>query len=147
MSNFEGLPASGTTTVEGIIPETPSSGNEWATSFQLSGNNLYSSRDVSVFNLSYIISPTYKGQSFYVYSHGMLTEKWSMDASLQLYRQETDLGTTMSRIMPSLRSAYQMRQQLSFEVEAGMELSRSESALESSKIKRQFFSLGFRWDF
>jgi len=146
-SNFEGLPASGTTTVEGIIPETPSSGNEWATSFQLSGNNLYSSRDVSVFNLSYIISPTYKGQSFYVYSHGMLTEKWSMDASLQLYRQETDLGTTMSRIMPSLRSSYQMRQQLSFEVEAGIELSHSESSLESSETKRQFFSLGFRWDF
>lgn len=147
VSNFEGLLASGTTTVEGIIPEAPSSGNEWATSIQLSGNNLYSSRDVSVFNLSYITSPTYKGQSFYVYSHGMLTEKWSMDASMQLYRQETDAGTTMTRIVPTLRSAYQMRQQLSFELEAGIELSRSESSLESSEIRRQFFSLGFRWDF
>lgn len=147
VSNFEGLPASGTTALEGQLPETPSSGNEWAGSMQLIGNNLYSSKDVSVFNLSYISSPTYRGQSAYAYNRGMVTEKFSADISLQLYRQETDTGTTLTRIMPTLRTAYQMRQQLSFEIEAGVELSRTESTLESSELRRQFFSLGFRWDF
>lgn len=147
VSSYEDLPASGLTTLEGQIPATPGTGNEWAVSPQLIGSNLFSSSDVTVFSLSYIASPLYKAQSFYVYSRANLTDKWTMDLALQLFRQNHDSGMLMTRIMPMLRTAYQMKQTLSLDFEAGLEKNHIESADQSSDGQRQFFSLGFRWDF
>jgi hypothetical protein len=153
VSSYEGLPASGianpdgTPTLTGLYPETPGTGNEWAISPQLIGSNLFSSRDVTVLSFSYISSPFYKGQSFYVYSRANFTDKWSLDASLQLYRQNYESGMLMTRIMPMLRTAYQIRQALSFDAEVGIEMSHTETATQTSDGQRQFFSLGFRWDF
>lgn len=159
VSRYESLPASGlgivdpnvpegiSPTLTGLLPETPDSGNEWAVSPQLIGSNLYSSSDVTVFSLSYISSPLYKGQSFYVYSRGNLTDKWTLDLSLQLYRQNYDTGMLMTRIMPTLRTAYQIRQALSFDMDMGVEMSHTETGTQTSDGQRQFFSLGFRFDF
>jgi len=147
VSNYEGLPASGTTALTGQLPETPGTGNQWAVSPQLIGNNLYSSRDITVFSLSYLSGPLYRGQSFYVYSRAMLTDKWSVDAALQYYRQNYDSGMSMNRIMPMLRTAYQFKQSLSFDLEAGLERSHTEMGDQTSDVQRQFYSLGFRWDF
>lgn len=158
VSRYEAMPASGigfidpnfTTiqpTLTGLMPESPGTGNEWAISPQLIGNNLFSSRDVTVFSLSYISSPLYKGQSFYIYSRGNLTDKWTLDGSLQLYRQNYDAGTLMTRVMPTLRTAYQIRQSLSLDMDAGIEISHTENMTQTSDGNRQFFSLGFRWDF
>lgn len=147
VSNYEGLPASGTTALTGQLPATPGTGNEWAITPQLIGSNLFSSRDVTVFSLSYLSSPLYKGQSFYVYSRAMLTDKWSLDAALQYYRQNYESGMTMNRMMPMLRTAYQFKQTLSFDLEAGIEKSHSEIANQTSDVQRQFYSLGLRWDF
>lgn len=154
VSSYDGLPASGTVdpatqlpTITGVMPETPGTGNELAISPQLIGNNLFSSRDVTVFSLSYISSPLYKGQSFYVYSRANLTDKWTLDASLQLYRQNYESGMLMTRIMPMLRTAYQIRQTLSLDMDAGIEMSHTETATQTSDGQRQFFSLGFRFDF
>lgn len=148
VSSFEGLPAKDNLpAIAGQQLETPGSGNEWAVSPQLIGNNLFSSRDVTVFSLSYMSSPTYKGQSFYVYSRANLTEKWSLDASLQLYRLNYESGMLMTRVMPMLRTAYQMRQSLSLDMDVGLEMNHTENADQSSDVRRQFFSMGFRWDF
>jgi tetratricopeptide (TPR) repeat protein len=159
VSRYESLPASGlgivdpnvpegvSPTLTGLLPETPGSGNEWAISPQLIGSNLYSSRDVTVLSLSYISSPLYKGQSFYVYNRGNLTDKWSLDLSLQLYRQNYDTGMLMTRILPTLRTAYQIRQSLSFDMDMGVEMSHTEIGTQTSDGQRQFFSLGFRFDF
>jgi hypothetical protein len=154
VSSYDGLPASGTIdpatqlpTITGVLSEMPGTGNELALSPQLIGNNLFSSRDVTVFSLSFMSSPIYKGQSFYVYSRANVTDKWSLDASLQLYRQNYESGTLMTRVMPMLRTAYQIRQSLSIDMDAGIEMSHTETATQISDGKRQFFSLGFRWDF
>lgn len=157
VSSYEGLPASGiidpndpnfvAPSLTGLVPETPGTGNDWAISPQLIGSNLYSSRDVTVFSMSYMAGALYKGQSFYVYSRANISDKWSMDASLQYYRQNYESGMFMTRIMPTLRATYQFRQSLSFDMDAGVELSHSENANQITEGQRQFFSLGFRWDF
>jgi hypothetical protein len=158
VSRYGGLPASGIgiidpnlpdpiPTLTGLLPETPDSGNEWAFSPQLIGSNLFSSRDITVFSFSYISSPLYKGQSMYIYSHSNITDKWSLDGSVQFYRQTYDTGTFMSRVMPTLRTAYQIRQSLSLDLDAGIEISHTESGTQISDGQRQFFSLGFRYDF
>ena len=155
VSNYDALPASGTadpttgapTTIAGAVPETVATGNEWAVSPQLIGSNLFSSSDITVFSLSYLSSPLYKGQSFYIYNRSKLTEKLSLDSSLQYYRQLYETGTLMTRIMPTLRMAYQIRQTLSLDMDVGYEFSRTETETQISDSRRQFYSLGFRWDF
>lgn len=158
VSKFEAMPASGlstqdpnlpdpTPTLTGLQSEMPSSGNEIAVSPQFVGSNLYSSRDVTVFSISFLSSALYKGQSFYIYSRGNLTDKWTLDASLQLYRQNYEIGTVMTRTVPMLRTAYQVRQSISLDMDLGVEISHTESASQTSDGQRQFFSLGFRWDF
>jgi hypothetical protein len=154
VSSYDGLSASGLIdpatqlpTITGFIPDTPGTGNEVAISPQLIGSNLFSSRDTTVFSLSYISSQTYKGQSFYVYSRVNVTDKWSLDASLQLYKQNYDTGTLMTRVMPMLRTSYQVRQSFSLEMDAGVEITHTETATNISDGNRQFYSVGFRWDF
>jgi hypothetical protein len=155
VSRFEDMPATGTIdpltgapiTIAGAFPATPGTGNEWAISTQLIGNGLYSSNDISVFSLSFISAPIYTGQSFFVYNRSKLNEKWSLDSSLQLYRMVYDSGMLMTRIMPMLRTAYQIRQSLSLDMDVGIEMSSTETDTQTSDSTRKFFSLGFRWDF
>lgn len=158
VSRYEDMPASGTPVdpfadplapppVNGFLPATPSNGNDWAISSQLIGSNLLSSQDVTVFSLSLMGSTQYHGQSLYIYSRGNFTDKWSMDLSLQLYRQNFESGMTMARVMPMLRTAYQLRQSISLDLDAGVEVTHTEIGTSITEGQRQFFSLGFRWDF
>ena len=162
VSKYEDLPASGTPvdpladpnadplklpSVVGFVSATPSSGYDWAISQQLIGSNLFSSRDVTVFSLSFMGSSLYKGQSLYIYSRGNITDKWSLDASVQYYRQFYESGMLMTRVMPTLRTAYQIRQSISLDMDAGYEVSHTEIGTQITEGQRQFFSLGFRWDF
>lgn len=158
VSRFEAMPASGRATIDpnvppdqptitGLIPASEGSGNDWAFSPMLIGSNLYSDRDVTVLSFSYMSGLLYKGQSFYVYSRANLTDKWSLDGSLQYFKQNYESGIVMTRIMPTLRTAYQIRQTLSIDMDAGIEMSHSESDTQTSDVSRQFFSFGFRWDF
>ncbi len=154
VSSYDGLPASGLIdpatglpTITGVVPETPGTGNDVGISGQMIGNNLYSSRDTTVLSLTLSSSQVYKGQIFYVYNRSNFTSKWSFDTSLQLYRLNFDSGTVMTRIMPMVRTAYQIRQSLSLNMDAGLEKSHTESATQISDGMRQFYSVGFRWDF
>lgn len=154
VSTYDGLPASGLTdpatglpTITGVVPETQGTGNDVGLSGQMVGNNLYSSRDTTVLSLTLSSSPVYKGQVFYVYNRSNFTDKWSFDTSLQIYRLNYDSGILMTRIMPMLRTAYQIRQSFSLNMDAGLEKSHTESATQISDGMRQFYSLGFRWDF
>lgn len=46
-----------------------------------------------------------------------------------------------------LRVSYQVKDRLSLNAEGGMEFSTMSDANQSTDTKRQFYSLGFRWDF
>jgi hypothetical protein len=158
VSRYEDMPESGTPVdpfadplapppVVGFLSSTPSNGNEWAISTQLIGSNLLSSQDVTVFSLSLMGSALYKGQSLYVYSRGNISDKFSLDASVQFYRQYYESGMLMTRVIPSLRTAYQIRKSISLDMDLGLEVSHTEIGTQLTDGQRQFFSLGFRWDF
>lgn len=155
VSSFDSLPTSGTfdpvtgapVTIAGATPETAGTGNEWTITPQLRGSNLISSNDITLFSLSYTTGRSYKGQSFFVYNRSNLANKWSLDTSFQYHRFNYNSGTLMTRMMPMLRVAYQIRQTLSLDMDAGIEISHTETETQTSDGKRQFYSLGFRWDF
>lgn len=163
VSRYEDMPASGlgivdpnvpsgiSPTLTGLLSESPSTGNNWSISPMLIRSNLFSSNDVTILSLGYFSSSLYKGQSFYIYTHGNLTDKWTLDGSLQLYKQIYDTGndtvSVMTRVMPTLRTTYQIRQSFSLDMDLGVEMSHTESGTQTTDSQRQFFSLGFRWDF
>lgn len=148
VSNFSSMPATGTTTLEGVLPAVPESGNNWALTPQLIGSNLYSMQDITVISLSLTKGEVTSGESLFVYSRAVLATKWTLDASMQLYKMNFQTNNAeMTRIMPMLRVSYQMKERLALDAEAGMEFSHMSDANQTIDTQRRFVSFGFRWDF
>ncbi|TXT23055.1 MAG: hypothetical protein FD134_2299 [Gallionellaceae bacterium] len=149
VSNVTGMPSSGTNPLlEGVLAATPGTGTEWALTAQLIGSNLFSNGDVSVFSASANTSQLLKGQSLLVSNHSVLREKWMLDASLRLYRQNDNLGGEQTITTPTLKVSYQAKDRLSLEAEGGFEITGTTPAnAPYSKTTRKFFSLGMRGDF
>ncbi|MBI4938460.1 MAG: hypothetical protein HY846_09670 [Nitrosomonadales bacterium] len=149
VSNITGMPASGADPLlEGVVAATPGTGTEWALTAQLIGSSLFSSSDVSVLSVSASTSQLIKGQSLLVSNHSVLREKWMVDASLRLYRQNDNLGGKQTITTPMLKVSYQAKDRLSLEAEGGFEITGTTPAnAPYAKTTRKFFSLGMRGDF
>lgn len=149
VSNVTGTPSSGMNPLlEGAVVAAPGTGTEWALTAQLIGSNLFSSGDVSVFSVNASTSQLIKGQSLLVSNHSILREKWMVDASLRLYRQNDSLGGKQTITTPTLKASYQAKDRLSLEAEGGYEITGNTPAnAPYSKTTRKFFSLGMRGDF
>ena len=154
VTNISGMPESGTlnpdgtTGLEGYVPGSPASGNVWTISERLMGSDVFISRDLSMCSLSLTKSPMMTGKTLILNSHMYIREPWILDSTLRLYWQNDIIGSKQSVIAPMLKVGYQVKSYLTLEAEGGIEWTTvTPSAMEASKINRQYFSLGFRWDF
>jgi len=122
---------------------------------QTIANGLFRPRDLSVASLSYLDSDTYQGSWFSLTNRMLFQDRWTADLALGYYQQENELGGSLQRYVPSIRTSYRWRKQLSFEAELGIEKSTTESVDTSTTPStvttvdstRRFFMLGYRWDF
>jgi hypothetical protein len=147
VSNISGMPASGATELEGILPATPGTGNETTLTAQAIGSNIFSVQDISVFSLSRVKSPALNGLSFFI-SNRSTVARWTFDTTLRLYRDNNVSGISNTRTSPTLKLTYQkIKDKLNFEAEGGLEATDTSGNGTSSKTTRKFFSLGFRWDY
>lgn len=147
LTNTTGLPASGTTVLEGLLAATPSRGTEKSVSGQVIGSGLYREGDIWSGNISFNTSNAVNGYTVFLYNHNLYANGWTMDTSLQLNRQKDQLGGTTSRISPMVRGAYRLKDQLYLDVDGGLEFARSSGAQQTSKTTRISYSAGLRWDF
>lgn len=154
VSNTSGMPASGTlnpdgtTGLEGFVAATSSTGNAWTIAERLIGNDVLSSRDVSMLSLSYTKSPMMTGKTLLLNNHTYMRELWIVDTTLRLYWQADNSGNRQTVVAPMLKLGYRAKSNLTLESEGGVEWSNSNpSTLQSSKTLRKYFSLGFRWDY
>jgi tetratricopeptide (TPR) repeat protein len=152
-SNASGLPASGTlnpdftTGLEGYVPETPSSGTAWIITERLIGSGVITSRDVSLCSLSVSRSPALTGTTLLLNNHSLFGEQWELDSTLRLYWQ-TYNGDKEYIVAPLLKLGYRVKTYLTLETEGGVEFTNvSPVAQPVSDITRQYYSVGFRWDF
>jgi hypothetical protein len=76
-----------------------------------------------------------------------LQDKWTIDLSLRHYRQQDNLGTDQTRLTPIVRVGYRWRDKITFELEAGMEISEITNSSQTEDSTRNFYMLGYRWDF
>lgn len=148
VSNVSSIPASGTAALEGVLPVTPGTGNETTLTVQAIGSNIFASQDISVFSLSRIKSNALSGLSFFVSNRSVVRETWIFDTNVRLYRDNSSLGITTSRVSPTVKLTYtKIKNKLNFEMEGGLESTRTSGNGTSSNTNRKFYSLGFRWDF
>jgi len=139
--NISGTPASGT------LPASPGTGNVYVYTVQGIGTGLLTKRDVSVLSLSYLVSDTYDGESVAFNNRTLIEEKWTFDLSLRYYQQKDNQGTDLTRLTPILRIGYRWRDKFTFEFEAGMEKGQTTSSIQTEDSTRNFYALGYRWDF
>lgn len=140
-SNIGPLPPSGT------LPATPSTGNVYTTSFQLTGSNLLGLRDITVFNVSATRSPTFSGRSAALNQVLVLAERWTFEPALRYYQQRDTAEVELRRLGPSLRVAYRPQERVSLEGEVAWERTETSSPTLDDRTTRNFVSLGYRWDF
>ena len=136
----------------------PGSGNTHSVSFQGIGNNLLQKNDLFVANLGFFLARNtaapYTASSL-TFNYVMIpSDKWRYDGSMRFYVQRNDpnsfepLHTTQTRISPSLRASYRLRNNLNFEIEGNIEYDRNSdtSASGQSRSTVKFIYAGYRWD-
>jgi tetratricopeptide (TPR) repeat protein len=144
--NISGTPANGTPPATPIAA-VPDTGNVYVYTLQGIATGLLTKRDVTVLSLSYLTSDTYDGESIAINNRTLLQDKWTLDLSLRYYQQKDNLGTDLTRLTPIMRVGYRWRDQITFEFEAGMEQGQTTSSTQTEDTTRNFYMIGYRWDF
>lgn len=157
LSNTTGMPASGrdpatntpagTPFIEGYLNATPSRGTEKIVSGQLIGSGLYKAGDIWSMSGSLGSSGTVNSTSLFFYNHTAFNSSWALDSSLQLSRYTDQFNAVTTRISPMLRGEYRIGEQLTFDVDGGIESNKNEGDQVSTRTLRVFGSAGLRWYF
>lgn len=129
------------------LPATPSTGNVKTAGAQAIGTGLITRRDVTALTLNRVAADTYQGSAFGINSRLPLGETWMLGGSLLLYEQRNDNGSTAKRAFGTLRIEYRFRNNVTLEVEGGVDNTRSLGDVSEERLNRNFFSLGYRWDY
>jgi hypothetical protein len=130
------------------VTSTPETGLEKTLSAQLIGTNLFTNSDLSTLGASIVSSDYVKnGETIFLSNRIVLNPQFSLDSSWNYYQQADNYGGNLSRHMPTVHGAYQMRQNFSLDADLGFELSTTTGPNQTSTNKRLFTSFGFRWNF
>ncbi len=129
------------------FPAIPGSGYLYTLTGQAIATGLFTVRDIGVAAISGVRADTYSGLAARVTSRLPLGAHWTVDGALFWYGQNNDDGSTMQRVSPVIRLTYMWRNSMSFEAEAGIERTVAHSDFSEETTLRNFFSVGYRWDF
>ena len=132
----------------GNFQAQPATGAQYNVSFQLTGSNLYSSRDINGFNVSFISSDTMNGtQLAFNNLTGFMGNKLSLEPSIRYYTQTDNTDTKVVRISPGLRVSYKLSNRANLMAEGIYETSQTDGPGNHESSESYFFYLGYRYDF
>jgi hypothetical protein len=132
----------------GNFQAMPATGAQYNFSLQLTGSNLYSSRDINGFNASVLSSDTLRGtQLAYSNLTGFMDNKASFEPSLRVYTQTDNTSNKVLRVSPGLRLSYKLSERASLLGETIYELSKTEGPTGHDDSSSYFFYFGYRYDF
>jgi hypothetical protein len=142
-SEIGALPA-----IEGTVFEaTPATGGQYTYSAQLTGNNLYSPRDINNFNASVMNTPTFKGFQFaYNNLTGLRDNDLSVEPSFRYYTQKDNVGVKLTRLTPGIRLSYRISRRLSVLGETVVERSTTAGPVNHDRSQSVFFYMGYRYE-
>jgi len=132
----------------GDFEAAPATGAQYNVALQLTGSNLYSSRDINGFNLSILRSDTLHGtQLAYNNLTGFLDNKLSLEPSIRLYTQTDNTSTRVFRVSPGVRLSYKLSERASLLGETLYERTTTEGPINHEESSAVFFYVGYRYDF
>ena len=110
------------------------------------GTQLFFKNEISVLGFSIINNSTYRAFSTYITERNLFKKNWRVDTGLKFYQQYNNVGTSLTRLTPSVRAEYR-KKKATFEFELGHETSQSVNPLQNENIDRDYITLGYRYDF
>jgi hypothetical protein len=132
----------------GDFQAMPATGAQYNISVQLTGSNIYSSRDINGFNLSVLHSDTLRGtQLAYNNLTGFYDNKASFEPSIRLYSQTDNTATKVLRVSPGIRLSYKISDRASVLGETIYERSTTDGPTNHEESSAVFFYVGYRYDF
>jgi hypothetical protein len=131
----------------GNFEATPATGGQYGATLQLTGSNLYSTRDINNFNLSYLTTPFFKGtQVAYNNLTGLLDNDVTVEPSIRFYTQRDNQGVKLYRLAPGMRASYRFSRRASVLGEGIFEHSKTDGPLNHDTTNSIFFYLGYRYE-
>jgi hypothetical protein len=133
----------------GDFEATAATGAQYSLSAQLTGTNLYSSRDINNLNMSIITTPFFKGVQL---SYNNLTglnvkdHELTVEPSARLYAQRDEQQVQLLRLGPGVRLTYRQSRKASLLGEFLYEISRTEGPTNHDNSHSVFFYLGYRYE-
>ena len=129
----------------GLQPAIPASGNILTYTLQTTGTDfLVSNHTLSLIG-SYIDNPTFQGQSLVLTSLFQFEDQWQINSTVSVYHQQDQTGTQQIRVTPNFRIAYRWKENMTFEMEGGIEQNNVNSTFQEDNTLRDFFSFGYVW--
>ncbi len=147
LSNTGGTGPYYSTITSDYQPGSPGSGNQYALSGQVIGNNLIFKNDVGIANATLTKTPTSTGQSLIFTQVSTINTRWRIDVSLFLFSQKSTSDAHQTQIRPSLTVNYRLSDSWNFTAEGGIEQNKATSTNATDTTRRKYFYAGYRWDF
>ncbi|MBK8739529.1 MAG: hypothetical protein IPM02_08295 [Betaproteobacteria bacterium] len=144
--DFRAASLTGTPAI-GILPATPGTGTVYAYTLQAIGNGLTPLQDILVVSASHLNGKLNDAQQASIDYRFVIFKDLVVEPILRWYRQTDSLGVRLTRMTPSLKLVYRIKDRFSIEAEADMEFSRTVGPLINEDITRRFYYIGWRWDF
>lgn len=123
------------------------SGINHVVTLQAIGTNLLAPNAVGVANVSLIKAPTYNGQASSLGYAIPLWDQLRIDTNLRYYTQKDTSDNKQDRLSFSFKLAYQWRNSMFFEGEAGREMSNTSGLTRNDHSVRDYVFFGVRGDF
>jgi tetratricopeptide (TPR) repeat protein len=130
----------------GMMPPTEDTGTVYSYSVQATATAIFGNSDVNVLSVGLIDAADYQG-TLVLLSNSTTWNNWRFEPALRYYEQTDDLGGSLTRLNPNVRLTYRFRDSVSFEAEAGYEQSNTDTMFATDETRREYFSLGYRWNF
>ncbi len=122
-------------------------GNIWTYHVQAVGNDTIFKDDTSVISATYTTSNVSRSQSILLSNGFAPADKWRIDSSIQLLRQDSDPDTLTYLISPTVRASYRVREKATIEAEIRFDVDNTtDTAGVHTRTVRDAAFVGYRID-
>lgn len=130
-----------------LFDATPATGAQYTASMQMTGSNLYSTRDINSFNVAVMSTPLFKGvQVAYSNLTGFRNNEVTLEPSIRFYAQRDADGVKVRRVSTGLRGSWRISRRASVLAEGLAEHSTLSGPSTSGSTNAGSFYMGYRYE-
>jgi len=132
--------------INNFVRSAGGTGDIWTYHVQVVGTDTIFKDDTSMISASYSTSNVSRSQSILLSNGVVPAEKWRIDSSLQLLRQDADPDTLTYLISPTIRASYRLREKATLEAEIRFDVDNTFNIDGHTRTFRDAAFIGYRID-